>query len=101
MRTNEIQQQDWRLRLEPKPLASGNCQLKFFAHRGEAHFYGYYLARPEQTMREVEEQIAAQLEQRLRYADRYHHQALFHLQRSSSSQYVGSQIIIYTLSTRS
>lgn len=83
-----VASQDYKLRLRPKKLSSGRCQVKFEVRTGYGHTnltnyspaYGYYLAEPGATLKEVVEKIRERLDQ-AENKDRLYHRNLYHLQQ--------------------
>ncbi|MGB5927823.1 MAG: hypothetical protein WBH03_06590 [Cyclobacteriaceae bacterium] len=85
--------QGYKLKLRPKKLSSGRCQVKFEVRTatysrtttGPTSAYGYYLAEPGATLKEVVEKIRERLAS-ARNKDRLYHDNLYHLQRKITPQ---------------
>ena len=76
-------QDDYKLKLIPKKLKSGRCQVKFIAGLpGRKSFYGYALTEPNDTLRGVVENITKKLKGICSHTD-FRHQHLYALQRTS------------------
>lgn len=72
----------YKLKLCSKKLHSGRCQIKFYVTPPEEQdsFYGYLLAEPGSTLREVVEEIEHHVRKRTSHLQ-HHHEHLFNLGR--------------------
>lgn len=70
-----------KVRIQPKRLASGRCQVKFRAQIGEGRrCYGYMLADADAALKDVMQQLESQLNG-LRDRDQFYHAHLYQLGR--------------------
>ena len=69
---------DYRLRLKSKRLVSGRFQVNFTAHGFSQECYGYLLAEPKTSLREVVEKIGRHIGA-MQFSDRYYQRNLFSL----------------------
>lgn len=69
----------FKLKLVSKKLASGKCQVKFFASTpNSGNLYGYTLVEANTTLKEVVESITTKLEER-QHPDSFYHGHLYTL----------------------
>lgn len=72
----------YKLRLSSKKLASGKCQVKFFATiKEQKDMYGYVLVDSDQTLKDVVIRIKERLCE-IRYAHDFHHIHLYSIGKS-------------------
>ncbi|MFA0963582.1 hypothetical protein AB9P05_17390 [Roseivirga sp. BDSF3-8] len=90
MRSEMNRPDGYNLKLKPKKLSSGRCQVRFEVQTGKSGAtpiynaaYGYYLAEPGATLKEVVEAIQQKLGD-AEDKDRLYHDNLYHLQRKSA-----------------
>lgn len=69
---------DFKLKMKSKRLESGNVQIDFSVEGFTNECYGYLLAEPKTSVREVIEKISRHAGA-LQHADRYHQRNLFSL----------------------
>jgi len=73
-----MQDQDFNLKLKSKRLHSGRFQVNFTAHGFSQDCYGYLLAEPKTSLREVVEKISRHIGA-MQTSDRYYQRNLFSL----------------------
>jgi hypothetical protein len=82
----EFEEQPLRLKLSSKKLPSGNYQVKFYVdYQAEKPVYGYLLATPGTTLKEVISNIRSEIEGALQ-KDLYFHSHLYSLRRGTSTE---------------
>jgi hypothetical protein len=69
---------DYRLKLKSKRLDSGRFQVKFATQGFNQECYGYLLAEPKTSLREVVEKISRHIGA-MQFSDRYYQRNLFSL----------------------
>ena len=67
---------DFKLKMKSKRLESGNVQIDFSIEGFAKEYYGYLLAEPKTSVREVVEKIGRHAGA-MQNADRYHQRNLF------------------------
>ncbi len=73
----------YKLKLISKKLASGKCQVKFFATLDERRrLYGYTLVEASMTLKEVVHSITNKLKER-QDADKFYHAHLYAIRREA------------------
>ena len=73
----------YKLRLVSKKLASGKCQVKFYASTANSkNLYGYTLVEASTTLKDVVESITTKLEER-QNADHYYHGHLYSIRQDN------------------
>ena len=74
--------QSFKLRLEPKKLKSGKCQVKFFASIASRPMYGYMLTNADDSLKRVVATINGRLSLIASHAD-FRHLHLYSLAKEN------------------
>jgi hypothetical protein len=89
---------DYRLKLKSKRLGSGRFQVNFSTHGFSQECYGYLLAEPKTSLREVVEKISRHIGA-MQFSDRYYQRNLFSLKNREMNS--GRILVFKTVSLNS